>query len=546
MNFSFSWISATNFENFVSEDKFIDWLEVSSSPQKKEHPLSFLFQKGCEYEEKIVQILKNKNPTMKLEKQTSVKTSRDYIIKEQEYLRVIDFNKTIMCMKRGDKIIYSAYIDSKFENICGIPDLLIRNDHLSIMYPNLADEFSKSCNMRKYYYIPVEIKFSTVHLDGSDKYMANVERTKIYKTQLFTYCKILEEIQGIMPTCALVIGKKTINSSKEILDPLANPGFIDYSTKDNNIVKIFYDGLDWLRRVKTEGKTWELGPDFYPNMKIQNLFYAKEKQEAAEKTGEITEIFYCGMKNRKNAMESGITSWKDPNCTSDILEIREDQKTTVDMILKINRGELGNNYYPSRPIKDTNGWNVFVDEEMYVDFETVRNSLESDIDVSEETIFLIGVWFKGEYTSFLLEAIGLEEEKKILDDFYAFWIGNGSPKIWYWYAELGMWNRAQVRHPKIKNMNWADLYEVFYKEPFVIKGAKNFKLKSIAKALKNLGLIDIEVPADGECGDGLGALLTAFKYYYGHQSVLELDSVIRYNKLDCEYCYKLLKFLREL
>ena len=45
MNFSFSWISATNFENFVSEDKFIDWLEVSSSPQKKRTPTFFFISK---------------------------------------------------------------------------------------------------------------------------------------------------------------------------------------------------------------------------------------------------------------------------------------------------------------------------------------------------------------------------------------------------------------------------------------------------------------------------------------------------------------------
>jgi hypothetical protein len=527
------WISATEFENFISEDKFCDW--ITSPIRPIEHPLSFLFQKGCEYEEKVINILRSKTH-LPLEKQSTLKTSRDYTdVSLQEH----DLQKVIDCMTKGDKIIYSGYIESKKENLRGIPDLLIRNDYISTIFSSLDEDFKD--DSKKPYYIPVEIKFSTIHLDRSEKYILNIDRMKIYKTQLFAYCKILEEIQGVLPSKALIIGKRSLGKGC-VFDPLVVPGFVDYSTKDNDVVRSFHEGLTWLRYVNINKSSMKLSPELYPNMKVQNFLFSKEKQQVSEEVGEITEIFYCGMRNRKIAHDKGVTSWKDSMCSADILEVREDQKKTVDMILKINRGEMGD-FYPNKfSDKNTNGWADYSSAEMFVDFETIRNSLENDVEASEERIFLIGAQFKGEYSSFLLKSLDLVEERRVLNDFYDFWIGCGKPKVWYWYAELGMWNRAQLRHSGLGDVKWSDLYEVFYKEPFVVKGCKNFKLKSYAKALKNLGLIEIDTPNDGDCGDGLGALLLAWKYYSGGGG--NMDGVLRYNRLDCEYCQKLLEFIR--
>ena len=56
------------------------------------------------------------------------------------------------------------------------------------------------------------------------------------------------------------------------------------------------------------------------------------------------------------------------------------------------------------------------------------------------------------------------------------------------------------------------MYKVFKDENFVVKGCKNFKLKSYIKSLISLGLINAEYQPD-ECKSGLDALVMAWKYY---------------------------------
>ena len=54
-------------------------------------------------------------------------------------------------------------------------------------------------------------------------------------------------------------------------------------------------------------------------MKVDSPLYNKEKLAIAEEIGEITSIFYCGLKNRENAISQGISSFKDHDCTAIVL-----------------------------------------------------------------------------------------------------------------------------------------------------------------------------------------------------------------------------------
>ena len=99
------------------------------------------------------------------------------------------------------------------------------------------------------------------------------------------------------------------------------------------------------------------------------------------------------------------------------------------------------------------------------------------------------------------------------------------------------------RNDKTFTVPWVDLYEVFYGEHFVVKGCKNFKLKSYVKTLSKLGKISAEMPPDS-CGNGLDAMLAAWKYY--NSNIGSLTDVIKYNELDCVYLEKLLEFIRGL
>lgn len=547
-----TWISATEFDNWAKNDKISDWFSVLKNhfiidEESPEHPLSFLFKKGSEYETKIVNSIQQKTGLI-LKKISSLNTSREYSGKNTKFIDK-DLKNTIDLMQHGCPVIYSGFIADKKEKLRGIPDLLVRNDYISSLFPNLrkdvidiVSDSSEKSIFGNYYYLPIEIKFSSLYFDSTQKYLLNMDRTRFYKTQLFTYCKILNEIQGLIPRYAFIIGKRTI-VNKTVYDCFEKPGFIDYKYRDNEIVKFFYDGLDWLRDVKKNGINWDLNADLYPNMKVDNPVYNDEKRVISESIGEITEIWQCGVKHRVNAIAHKITSWKDPRLTSEILGVNDQYKDTIDLLLKINRGELGD-YYPKKFTKNTNDWKNKISDEMFVDFETVRDSLDLDSYGEDEKIFLIGVWYKDKYTYFLMNTLSEENEKQIILEFYEFWKNNGSPKIWYWFAESEMWSRAMRRHSLDLQLSWYDLYQVFKDEPFVVKGCKNFKLKSYVKSLVNLKYIDIELPPS-DCCNGMDAMITAWRYYNENQNN-QLDSVIVYNEFDCKSLDKLLQFIRSL
>jgi len=395
------WISATEFENFCKKDKIIDWFNVLNKQYsisvKRDipTPLSILFQKGIEYEKYIISKIEERTGFI-LNKHSSLSTSREYSasFKNQQY-ETLDSELVLESMKRGDNIIYSAYLQDKTEKIRGIPDLLVRNDYLSTLFPNIEpiQEFTSTSIFGNYYYVPVEIKFSSIHLDKNNSFILHHDRTKFYKTQLFTYCKILTNIQGYFPRYAFIIGKRTVSSSGTY-NPLDKPGFIDYLSHDQPIIRNFYEGLSWLRSVKKYGSGWSISPYFYPNMKSDEFIFQKDKKDISEEFGEITQIWQCNTYHRENAIAQGITSWKDPRCTAEILGVFNEYRPIVNRILRVNRGELGD-YYPLTFTKNTNDFKNYGNSEMFIDFETVRNSLELDsYDYSDEFIFLIGVWYK--------------------------------------------------------------------------------------------------------------------------------------------------------
>jgi len=548
------WISATEFDNFCNKDKFSDWLNALKNhyeiDEEDEHSIfiKFLFKKGFEYEEKVVNSLREKLQ-LPLEKHSSLATSRLY---KDNKMAIKDMSTVLESMKRGDPIIYSGFIFDEKSRLRGIPDFLVRNDSISLIFPNILNFPAQESLFGNYYYLPVEIKFSTLHLNKSSKYFLNQDRLKIYKTQLFTYCKILESIQGYFPSRCFIIGKQ-VKDGKDVYDPFKHTGMVDFSTFDKDTEKIFSEGYDWLCNVKTKFLNWNVFdmPEIFPNMKVEHpiLSYNKIKKSIASSLNDITEIWQCSDTHRQNAIKNGIYSWDDPNLTSSILGVYEKHAPTVDQILKTNRGELGQ-YYPPCFLKNTHDFkNISIEGEMFVDFETIISIEESRSEHSEhsEFIFLVGVWYQNEYYRFLVNELTKDEETRILNEFYVFWENMNKPKLWYWYAETEMWKRAIKRNGMNGlDISFYDLYDVYQQEPFTVKGCKNFKLKSYIKALYNLGKIEAEFPPS--CDNGLDAMMIAYHYYTEKKQDLteKFNDMIQYNRLDCKYLQTLLDFARSI
>jgi hypothetical protein len=552
------WISATEFDNFCLKDPIIDWFNqlkcVTNYPERyteKNNPLSFLFERGRLYEDSVIQKLREKTG-LSLEKQSSLSTSRLYTDLDDRK----DLYRTIEKMKMGYYLIYSAYLSDRKEKIRGIPDLLIRNDYIPLLFPDIKNIPEGKSIFGNYYYIPVEIKFSTMSLAADGIHILNEGRNSFYKTQLYTYCKILSHLQQFQPSISLIIGKRTVKKGVTN-NSLSLPAKIDFENYDSHIPELFTKGLKWLRDVKQYGLGWKPydRSELIPNMKIYNETYQREKQYLASIHGEITELWQCGIKNREIAFSKGIFSRNDPRLSSEIMNVGSSYSNVVDRMIQINRGELGD-YYP--PVLEKN-INNFQSEgnEMFVDFELVRDSFDISSFGMDEWIFLIGVYYKGRYHSFRIyrenseDEISLQKERENINNFINFWEESGRPKCWYWYAEKEFWRRALLRHPSIeRNIKWVDLYQVIKEEPFVLKGAMNFKLKTYVKCLMNMGKIKINLPSSN-CSSGLDALFIAYDYYYN--DYIERDErekrmidIIDYNRFDCESLYQIITFMRGL
>ena len=558
------YISATEFENFCENDPISDWFSVLSKKfmveQKTEDNLQFLFNKGNEHEENIVKKLREMTG-LPLEKYSSVKTSRDYDIVSKN-IQKKDLEKTIQAMKNREPIIYNSFICDKKRKIRGIPDLLVRSDYISQVFKCFEEknedikESSEASFPRVHsvqekeediHYIPVEIKFSTVELAANNKNILNKGRMKIYKTQLFTYCKILQEMQGKFPSYALIIGKRTVLSNKEIKDSLEYPGFIDYSSYDSSYEITFTKGLEWLKDVKKNALVWTLddikNKQIFPNMKSKNTTFLKEKKEIADEYGEITDLWRCSTLNRNNALLQGIYSWKDPRFNSKVSSLSQPYRQSLENILKVNREDI--DYYPQILLDQTF---KKVENEMFVDFEIVRDSFDIESYGDSEWMFLIGVRYKGVYTQFIMNSLCETEEKRVIMEFYEYLSQNDFPKCWYWFAEVRFWNKAMERHKLDLKINWVDLYELFTKEGFAVKGSMNFKLKSYIKNLLKLNKINVPLPPDN-CSDGISAMMIAWNYYESDESnkekyEKEMRDVVYYNSLDCQYLDVMLTFAR--
>jgi len=523
------YISASEFENFMKNDLVCDWLSIVMPKKVDKHPLQLLFNKGINYEAEVIDKLRKKLKLL-LPKLSSLSTSREYTDFEHQ----TDLKNTLHEMKNGESIIYSPFIATEKEELRGIPDLLVRNDYI-YRYFNVEVPEGESV-FGSYYYIPIEIKYSSLHFDKSGHTLSNIHRTKIYKNQLCVYSKILSDIQGTFPCCSFIIGKDYLKDEKV--------GHVYFQTRDNEIVSLFYKGLEWLRNVRKNAYKWDLTQtstiiSLLPNMKVSHPLYDQEKKMIAEHIGEITEFWQCSIKHRYNVLDQTneqIYSWKDSRFDISMLNIGQSYLEKVDRLIKINREDI-EPIYPKKIKHNLYDWRM-PSNEIYVDFETVGNIEENE----ESTIYLIGV-YSDTYTYFLADSISLSSEKNIVLSFYQFWKELGKPKIWNWYAEETFWNRVCKKYDLTLPIIWVDLYKVFFEGDVMVKGCKNFKLKSYVNALLEMRKIDIQLP-NSNCCKGLDALFMGLEYYETKEKEI-LDDILTYNKFDCESLKILLKFIRK-
>jgi predicted RecB family nuclease len=503
--------------------------------------------KGNQFELKIVKYI-NDN-VLKIE------TISSYITKET-------CNKTIELMNKGIPIIHSAPFYNKTNKTKGVIDLLIRSDYINkIVKTNVLETNEIKTSLKSYYYIVIDIKFSTIPLMSDGIHIQNSSNYKAYKSQLCIYTEAIGHIQNYHSKYAFILGRRCKYTKNSIVynnhNCLERLGRIDYDKIDNIYITHTKNAINWLRDVRKNHHIWTINPpsnvNLYPNMCIDSGIWNVQKENISNEIGELTCIWNVNISHRENAFKKGIKKWQDKKCNSKILGIKGKRSDIIDKILNINR----QNVHKILPLKIENNiynWK-YNKNEIFVDFETISDII-TDFDnlpnqKSSELIFLIGIYHRNdennwEYTKFVCKNMSQNEEKHIINEFINFLKIKKYPVINYWFAEQSLWKRACYRNnvDNSKINKWVDLYHIFKSEPIVIKDCFNFGLKSIYKAMKKHNLIDIKM--DSLCMSGKSAMIRAIDYYEQKCENNDImNDICLYNKFDCKVLKEILYYLRK-
>ncbi len=615
-NFSFDkLVSATKTRNYILDDGILDFLDYYSKNPKK-HTLTFneivgfdtgyntrsknyssniqrvnksnetlndiIKEEGIKYEKKVMDELKqlvvSLNPPLEI----------DYL--ENSFEIKLNFEHTKRLIKDGRAIIYQGVLYNEDDNTFGCPDLIIRSDLLQVIFgesyitEKINDEFNMIKEQMKlnYFYVIIDIKHSHLDFNADGRTLRNTETLKPYKSQLCVYNNALSKIQGFDPKISLVLGKSYTIKGIKHNDYFNKLGVIDYEDRDKEYIGKTKDAVNWIRRIREDGKYWVLNPvpsvkELFPRMNNEKDGKWKMiKQKVAENVGEISSVYYCGVKERKSAHEKNIFSWRDPMCNTKNMGFNQNSKSlipsTIDKILDINR--LPQNSYikvlPEEVKTDKIGnfnWRTSNRESMefYLDFETMNSNFFDVSNFSNDNVivFQLGVGYIDSnnnwvYKAFVSKNKTFEEEKNMFLVFFKFVTeafdkekknGMNEYHFVHWYPhEKTCYEkvRSSMNLPFIKFM---DLSKLFRDEPIVVKGSLRFKLKSISKALYDMGLIKTSWDFSSDCNSGLAAMALANKVYEEDIVVTDdnkvMKEIIKYNEVDCKVLWEILEYLRE-
>jgi hypothetical protein len=568
-------VSASHLYNYMMQDPLVDWLKLSNRRGTRKTNVythaygftEFIMNRGIEFESELIKY---------------INTHKVPVVSVSQYITDESVNKTKDLMFQGVPLIHSAPVRNYKSGTQGVIDLLIRSDFLNKLVdeePLTVEESTISAPKlnKKYHYVVIDVKFSTLPLRADGKHLLNSGSYPAYKAQCLVYTEAVGLIQGFTAPHSFIMGRRwrfnkggLFNQNQTCLNRL---GKISYDSVDLDYKRRTRDAIEWVRDVRTNGHNWSINPpsriELYPNMCVDSGNWNDEKEKIAHSIGEITNIWYLGIKQRITAIEKGVSSWRDNRCTTKIMNMNSSRAPTIDAILDINRQSVDK----IRPLiikSNLYNWKT-VSNELYVDFETLTDIFADFSSLPQQSrtdmIFMIGVGWcdKGvwNYKKFICSKPSYEEEYRIMNEFMQFVSDRGQPKLYYWHAESNFWKTAECRQFDLARENnnqerenyisdnwkinqWHDLCKLFLTEPIVIKDCFKFGLKSIAGAMRKHGMISASM--ESKCSSGLTAMIGAWKTYSeceNPESSEIMKDIIKYNEFDCKVLWEILTFLRK-
>ena len=526
------YVSASATRNHALGDPLVDFLNHRYGKQQPDQFTAFIQDRGCSFETEIVKQVRTNHLITQIT--TNPHDEASLISKAEE---------TIAAMRSGAPLIYQGVLHNHKLKTYGAPDFLIRSDYLDKLFKNVSvpDKKQSSRLTTDFHYKILDVKFTTLHLRADLTHLLNVGSVPAYKVQLCVYNDALSETQGYASSTAYILGR-SVRRGDFRYGSFDQPGVVDYQYVDYQYKVKTGEAVDWLLNMQNHQQPC-------PG-KSKSSDHRELRQQIADQTGEITQVWYCGVKQRENALRAGVTSWRDPRCSASLLGVRGEQTSTVvNHILNINRS--------SEQFYIPDGFRMpRFSNEIFVDFETVNSVHFNPVtDARSFTlVFMIGVYHRDRYFNFTADSLTLESEKNILAAFHLLLSeiqeqNQDQVTALHWAPiERTLYSELEQRHGLSFPLEWYDLCSLFKTEPIVVRGAFNFTLKSITRALNCHGLINCKYDTES-LSDGLSAMISAVKYYKSDQAApgdQTLAKISEYNRIDCLALSEITKFLRRV
>jgi hypothetical protein len=463
------------------------------------------------------------------------------------------------------------------------------------------------------YYI-IDIKNSTIHLSSSSNNVLNHIGSKPFKGQISIYYQILNKIQQCDTTKAFILANKYTRKKNNIQytidDPFYLPGIIDYTESDQIYLETSLDAIKWNQLIRMPINKLDCvvpsNQNLYPNMCVKSdKKYNKVKSYLADKNFEITNLWNCGYKHRQKALSVGIDRWTNPKLNSKILGISGERGQIIDQMLKLNR-QSKKNIYPTKIKSSYNDWTKRDSLAFYLDFETINHSIfkskdwstindpESDFNSnnqSNDLIFMIGIGYsiiddeyidldyefndsdfstsntdkkksyKWQYKCMIVDDLSLDGQILIINQMISFIndicklydCNPTNTNIYHWsnFEQIILSKLCTKYNIHIPIYRWTDILKIFHDEPILIKGALNFSLKSVGKAMFKNKMINITWP-ESDCQNGLDAMYQSYQLYSEYENILSdkkissdprMIDILEYNLIDCKIMWAILNSL---
>ena len=578
-----TWVSGTHISNYLLKDPVIDWLNLyynrvglntrrrlRSSINKKNldnFPENVLLKNGLTFERKIYNDLKTKFGDNVCELSGSSCSHHEH-------------DATLAEMEKRTPIILQAFIKSDKLKLRGVVDILIRSDYINRLTTNTLlrrDEIKNENG--ELYYLVIDIKWSHMSLCVDGKTIRNEGRYKAYKGQLLIYNTILGEIQHYTPTYSYIMPKSwNIDKKKEGYSCYDVLGIVDYSDRDSSYIEDTINAINWVRNVRTNGEHWSPLTPHIREMccnasNTNDAPWGEVKKTIMDTTHDISQVWMLSADHRNIAFDKNIRRWDDRRCTSKIFGMNDGERSrTIDNILKINQQSL-DLIRPGKlsEIKDNRAnWKTSYPLDFFIDYETISEAyIGKDIDIHDGKllngyIFMIGVGYyqdsEFKFRNFRCNEYTRDEEYRVIKEFRDF-IASVSKELdpeddypvrfFHWaHVEKSLlesfFERASFVWENYEEILWVDMCSVFTNSKIVVKGSLTFKLKDIAKAMYNSGLI-VTCWKDGAMSNGLSAMRDAIKYYFSEsRDETIMNSILEYNLIDCKVIWDIVKCLRNL